>query len=672
LAGVVFDGLEGGHVVSPALLSFSLTPVQSFIQASRTVRDLKGASLLLSTLTKAALKAGEDLGGTALFPAKPCGGWSDSIPNLFLMRFEDRSAANNAAMACAKAVLKRWREIATTVHAALAAVFRQHCKNWDDGWDYQIKEFWEIQTVVLPLTEVDNVLAEMLGLQGTNGQADLGLQFKAMQALLAAKKMVRHFPGDNGIGRHKCALMGELEQMGPAGLQASDNFWRAVTGCKHAGDIFLAPRDRLCAVSLVKRFAKLDPQFNSILSHRVPDTAAIATATWWKRARDEAGATKEADDFETAVTKLRKAIGEEADTERRYLLMDELTEGTAAAIAQREMGSQPNETVVEAFQAVARERAALVGRVKEYDKKLSDVTKRIGDPPRYYAILVQDGDEIGKWLSGQKCPVTEQFLRAMSLSLQCYAKKVADVISQHDGYLVYAGGDDALAMLPLIKALACACQLRKRFPDFRNGCNTAAAPTLSTGLAIVHHAYDLRGALRAARAAEERAKEMGRNALGIALVKRSGAPVNLVVDWSMVPRMLELQRLFEAGLSDRWLNKVAQDIPALLNWVVPRGAASCLIGYATKGLQLNEQQKVAVAWELSCDAERAEEEARQFVAQFWDEVWDRLAARHRLVPRSHPLAAECPLEDQTSFPAAALRQFVALGQVVSFLTRGRD
>src|SRR5207249_9784774 len=125
---------------------------------------------------------------------------------------------------------------------------------------------------------------------------------------------------------------------------------------------------------------------------------------------------------------------------------------------------------------------------------------QLGDPARYYAVLALDGDEMGKWVSGAKSPkfrdqlaakAREHFERAQagasdpqalarlldhprhlspsyhlqfSEALCNFSVYLAPaVVEFYDGQIIYAGGDDVLAMLPADHAIACALALRLAF-----------------------------------------------------------------------------------------------------------------------------------------------------------------------------------------------------------------
>lgn len=193
-------------------------------------------------------------------------------------------------------------------------------------------------------------------------------------------------------------------------------------------------------------------------------------------------------------------------------------------------------------------------------------------PSHYYAVLAMDGDQIGQWLSGEKSPAirkvlshkaanyfrehvpgeqTEQWLKSprpispswhlqfsealANFGLHATRRIVEDV---HHGQLIYAGGDDVLAMLPADEAIACCLDLRAAFQgrrqDMTDGCREhfrdkapegflwLAKPqkeepswpllvpgprmTVSAGIAIGHVKEPLQDMIAEAHHAEKRAK----------------------------------------------------------------------------------------------------------------------------------------------------------------------
>jgi CRISPR-associated protein Cmr2 len=173
-------------------------------------------------------------------------------------------------------------------------------------------------------------------------------------------------------------------------------------------------------------------------------------------------------------------------------------------------------------------------------------------PSRYYAIIVADGDKMGDLISGASRPGSSlgpSVHLAITNALSGFALSDAPHIMESVGHgkLVYAGGDDVLALLPVeclmpaLDGLYRAFRGTEREPgafdgfvEDRNGVIgiRMGDATLSAGAVIVHEATPFSHALAEARAAERDAKQVyGRDAFAIRLLKRSGAPVEVGAKW---------------------------------------------------------------------------------------------------------------------------------------------
>jgi CRISPR-associated protein Cmr2 len=141
-------------------------------------------------------------------------------------------------------------------------------------------------------------------------------------------------------------------------------------------------------------------------------------------------------------------------------------------------------------------------------------------PKAYYSILKGDGDSIGELLRGRLPLKAERYAGALiecvgikgeaaelikeasrvadqlgltlipspayvatlSRALMLQALKDAKIVKEHQGFLIYAGGDDVLALLPTETALRCVGKLRRSYWGDASGFHklkglVAAAPT---------------------------------------------------------------------------------------------------------------------------------------------------------------------------------------------------
>lgn len=168
--------------------------------------------------------------------------------------------------------------------------------------------------------------------------------------------------------------------------------------------------------------------------------------------------------------------------------------------------------------------------------EIADLRKRLlacigkKDLPPYYAILSADGDHVGAFLNNLKTP---QEHIDFSEVLDQFAVSVQGIVTACEGFLVYSGGDDVLALLPVNTAMQCARQINGAFAGLMGRWREKDPPTLSAGIAIVHHLTPLSISLNNARDAERTAKTEGRDSLCVALHKRGGPPVKSTLKWTM-------------------------------------------------------------------------------------------------------------------------------------------
>lgn len=249
----------------------------------------------------------------------------------------------------------------------------------------------------------------------------------------------------------------------------------------------------------------------------------------------------------------------------------------------------------------------------------------------YYAFIMMDGDHMGKILSGddntaiayrdsfypdvqngfdehaahhdlirqygqQKRALSPNRHLAISGALNDFSLTVVRQVveEEHLGRVIYAGGDDVLAMLPVVDMLPAMQRLRFAYsghdPEHEGGTYKGLTlhkgfallngklmrmmgrnATASCGAVIAHHQTPLAAVRRELDAAEKRAKnEVGRNAFSITVIKRSGGALRLTAQWGEPLALInDLQNfLTDPGVSRRavyhtleWLKE--QELPAL-------------------------------------------------------------------------------------------------------------
>lgn len=172
------------------------------------------------------------------------------------------------------------------------------------------------------------------------------------------------------------------------------------------------------------------------------------------------------------------------------------------------------------------------GEAREFGEVVDGFLREHGlpDPLAYYAILAADGDGMGKMVA-ERAREGDQDLTRLSVTLGKFSKKARDIVEKkYCGALVYSGGDDVLAFLPLDSVLECADALRREFQQMTGG-------TMSIGISIAHYAANLQTAVEWARRAEREAKSRGRNALAVHLHTRTAGDecLSAVSPWDQDP-----------------------------------------------------------------------------------------------------------------------------------------
>jgi CRISPR-associated protein Cmr2 len=166
----------------------------------------------------------------------------------------------------------------------------------------------------------------------------------------------------------------------------------------------------------------------------------------------------------------------------------------------------------------------------------------------YYAILLMDGDNMGHWFSGEN----KEDFSCISERLAHFSQQVVPKIVEQDynGRLVYAGGDDVLAFVPVEEALSVAQALRFAFSDAEQGLGEKA--TASIGLVIGHKKAPLQSLLNNVRQLEKKAKgyvnpetKTKKNALALAVHTKSGEISEAILPWEIgLSRTVELLQDF--------------------------------------------------------------------------------------------------------------------------------
>ncbi len=490
------------------LLAISLGPVQDFITASRKTRDLWFGSELLSRCAAAAARALQAAGAQLIYPALSQDEPTGSTPNklLAILPTGDPKAAARSAEAAARQVL-----LATLyrVKSTLQGRNADRLVNWELATE-QVKTFLEFyaawvpydptkpEPYAAPRERVERLLAGRKALRDFVPAPDLDTFFPRRKELRdrdhkttgAAKSSLD--PGRDTVFQ-KNGLPLSAGELGP---RFDDNDRQRLS---------IKPGEQLDGVSLLKRLGE---------TQRFVSTARVAMDPFIRRLSqaDPAG-----------MEELRRA----AQSLEQLGLAERFT--ATGGLAHYAAFPYDCQLVYGRLEAEERLEGRNEQAAREFESLVAECRKavKVREIPAYFAVLHADGDKMGKAIDALRTPEAHE---AFSQRLARFAAEARRIVARHHGALIYSGGDDVLAFLPLDSALPCADELRRAFAETVNDPNGAAKPvTLSVGLAIGHYGEHLQELVQWSRDAEKAAKDAGRNSLAVALHTRSGGGDPLVV-----------------------------------------------------------------------------------------------------------------------------------------------
>ena len=178
---------------------------------------------------------------------------------------------------------------------------------------------------------------------------------------------------------------------------------------------------------------------------------------------------------------------------------------------------------------------------------------------KYIAVIAMDGDRMGESLSSF---ADEAQHRAFSSSLARFADAVESVVKGFDGVLIYDGGDDVLAVVPVKQAIDCAVALRLKFGDMVKG-SDGKSLTASAGIAVGHKTVPIQDLVHKAHAAESRAKnDYSRDALAVSVFKRSGEILEWGCKWDS--KALDIYSQLRGSLTDSLSKRFPYKLAELL------------------------------------------------------------------------------------------------------------
>lgn len=532
---------------------FTLGPVQGFVAQARRTRDFWAGSFLLSWLSGVAMNEVKRQGGEIAFPipADDYLAWIDGskksgeaprqggIPN----RFKAFSAK----------VPKEFdgAEVAATIRAAWLAL-AEHVWNEDKLgevatadtraiWLRQHLNFWEISWAIASDQQASTVLDQRKNWRSHYPQAEAGVKCMVMDGWQELSSAIH--PGLE-INRQPTVLK---------------QFWQTLRANGVRGmRTDLAEQEHLCALAYVKRrFVRHFGSFNATLDSGlrvsgwelaagIPSVSYMAAVHWLEKLVQ----VGDSDELQ-AILAVASAVNPNQDERQtRIRCLVEASAGVSVDDVRRKLLALDANLFFEHAQDNAKANgyapehvAQLKQAVQKFKRDHADFDEPLSP---FYAVLLMDGDSLGVHMSD----VANQ--SPISTALNDFTARVPQVVEHHNGFLIYAGGDDVLALLPLEDAMACAAAVRKTYLDcFRP--YPAIKTSISVAIQYAHVKMPLGKVLGDAHALlNEVAKDgAGRDALAVRVWKPGGMALQWAQPWAIAlengqPVIEQLARSFRA------------------------------------------------------------------------------------------------------------------------------
>jgi CRISPR-associated protein Cmr2 len=449
------------------LFLFTIGPVQSFIEQARKTQDLYAGSFLLSHLINSTMEKLKQSNNCEFIFPHET---LESKPNRFIAIIESNDIAN---------IGNELKEHITEEFQLINNNILNNLKlNAPNGFKSQIETHFQVNWTAIPL-DMDNY-------------ADT---YKNIESHLGAIKNVRNFVQLEEIGR-KCSLCGEKNVLFYHGKKRAYTTPYAKPLNK---PIHMHDGEGLCTICFTKRFAY--EHFKNKYK-KYPSTAEIALMDLLDNLNKYSELSKLLNDYKNIFHN---------NFDEQLFYEDNLTEKYFKKY------NYSNKNLKEIKEKLKK----IYEKAKEKDLKFY----------KYYAIIMLDGDDMGKWLSGEFLEdktKLKDFHKKLAEELGKYVKYINnEIITKPKGKLVYAGGDDVFAFINLNHLLPIIKELRIKFPKFEElgfKIKDNKKSSASIGVAIAHYKTPLPETLKWARNMEDEAKSIDSNkdAVAIAVLKHSG------------------------------------------------------------------------------------------------------------------------------------------------------
>ncbi len=589
-----------------SLFLFTIGPVQSFIAQARKTQDLFMGSFLLSYLSFTAMEEIiENYGPTnIIYPdlfSQPLMDFylekekglsvknsygsnidQPTIPNRFvaIIPESDGNEIRKLAEDISKKVKDEWRKIVNAVlkefkldnHREVQSHIFPHTKDFPEI--YWVSIPFKIGTRDIEINDLKDFFENIEPWQNLwvfakeHGEfpPNIGLLYQpaytSLEKSMGSRKNLRDFEQIEEKGK-KCHLCGEREGVIKKGM-----------GDLEVGK-YMGDTEGLCVLCFTKRALDkyLETKSGKFKDFSFPSTAEVASTDFKERAITHAKG-----EFKEYVEKFREVIGKDKFREVIVKPLPKIKDKFNGIKNLEGYWFFEENLTKNKFEKELGLKDVTEKDIENLKDKLQKIYEKVGKPNPYYAVIMFDADNMGRWLSGELLPAIEYAYNAnvwknftddfkdqlnsitnnkkiltpaihasISTALRNYSiefvRKIVE--EEHYGRLIYAGGDDVLALVNVNDLFEVMRKLRAGFSGqirFENGSikvdwketkgfvekdgklllTIGKNATASCGVVIAHYKMPLKIVLDKVREMEKKAKEGKKDAFAISLLKHSG------------------------------------------------------------------------------------------------------------------------------------------------------
>lgn len=567
------------------LFLVNLGPIQSFIANGRRTRDLWFGSTLLSELSKTAAWAitQNPEGVNKLIFPKPEHEREDlkenshfAVANKIVAYIEGDPTVLGASVC--ESVQRRLKALNASMYRELERAAREN--------NLPERQIENLIDLTVANKQVDEMIdCVWVAVEYVEGKDDYAEKRDKLEQWLDARKSTRNFSSVTyGSNQPKSSIDGQLESVVHTSFyppRDAEPKVKRQEALKRYRIFRIGPSEYLSGVDLLKRRGRFQREQKGEAQDTFLSTSHIAAISYLKRLEqlfaqsEENEREKISKSWENYIDAIQQAIsGLKAQRDPNEALASVLEK-----IPEKYAKYQKNSVLERSdgallFEERLREDFPDSGQFRVISDALNNFFKTVEQPTvrphPYYAILRADGDGMGELIDRQ-AQVGPDFAghQEVSRKLTAFAGTVEEIVEKEcEGTLLYSGGDDVLAFLPLHTVLFCARRLSQSFKMTLVFAGEEKPPSLSVGIAIVHHLSLLRDSLDQAKYVEEvQAKGVpGKDVLAITLYRRSGE------EYSVKDKLEELDD-YLAWLTPYFMSIPSEPDSAWQRISLPKGTA---------------------------------------------------------------------------------------------------